>query len=300
MSIKERPSKDGNKDHQPSRTLSPIWEDSKRSNNMFYILRLMQGCCFGGLSVSQSIVNHYLDDTNMALGMAIMTSTGTCGFIIGPALSGVTVFPVEQYPSIFSSSQFLREFPVFLPNAIVAAALVLAMLLVTFFIPEPGSENREYSPLLIEDDGVETYEEDQETDEICGEYQEEHIDSHTVPTEITFWSRVANTNVAKVFATKDCIISCVLYGFLGFSACAFQELFPLLASTSPRHHGLGMTTTEIGLVMLIISAVLLALQVPVLSTITNALGPKKTFCVSALLQAFLLPFMPAVGEISSR
>ena len=261
------------------------------------------------MSVSQSMAYHYLDDSNKALGMAVLTSTGTSGFIIGPALAGVTVFPAEQYPSVFSNYAFLKEFPVFIPNSLVTAGLVVGALLVVFFIQIPTTDTTGYSPLLNEE-GSNTVEclslkEDCNSVEIGTDDQgklqvsEPEPESEPQLSWNKFWNRVRNTNVAKVFATKDCIISCILYGMVGFCACAFQELFPLLASTSVRYHGLAMTTSEIGIILLIVSAVIIILQVPVLSFIINTLGARNVFCWAALIQSFVIPLMPLVEKITA-
>ena len=259
------------------------------------------------MSVSQSMAYHYLDDSNKALGMAVLTSTGTSGFIIGPALAGVTVFPAEQYPSVFSNCSFLKEFPVFIPNALVTAGLVVGALLVVFFIQIPTNDTRDYSPLLNEEESTTSLppKEDCNSVEIGtddqGKLQVSEPEPESEPRSSwnKFWNGVRNTNVAKVFATKDCIISCILYGMVGFCACAFQELFPLLASTSVRYHGLAMTTSEIGIILLIVSAVIIILQVPVLSFIINTLGARNVFCWAALIQSFVIPLMPLVEKITA-
>ena len=84
--------------------------------------------------MARSVLREYLDDSNMALGMAIITLTATIGLIIGPAFSGVTVFPVEQYPGVFAKSSFLREVPVFLPSAVLSAGIMLSVIFIAVYL----------------------------------------------------------------------------------------------------------------------------------------------------------------------
>ena len=234
----------------------------------------------------------------MALGMAVITSTGTVGLVLGPAFAGVTVFPE------YLKSPFLKHFPTFIPNAIFASGLLLAIIFFAIFIPGSSNTASKYTALLTDEDRTETCVNDDdltenEDDRSADIVTECHGDL-SIKSLPSWRIVIMSTKLFKVFKTKDCILSCILYGLLGFSAIAFHELFPLLASTSVQFHGMAMTTSEIGIVLLVVSIVLIVVQIPLLTFIINKLGAKKSFCFSALFQGLLVPLLPLIAGITSR
>ena len=54
-----------------------------------FITRFLQGCCIGLLVVCKAYISAVCDNTNMAYGMAVLSSAFYTGMILGPAIGGM-------------------------------------------------------------------------------------------------------------------------------------------------------------------------------------------------------------------
>ena len=60
------------------------------SNNLYWaiITRLLQGCCMGMNVAVKALLCSICDDSNIAMGMTIITSSYSVGLIVGPSCAG--------------------------------------------------------------------------------------------------------------------------------------------------------------------------------------------------------------------
>ena len=274
------------------------------SRNYYWavVTRLLQGCSFGVIPISKSILYFELDDSNMAYGMTVLTSSGVLGYIIGPSFAGFLVFPAEKYPKVF-----LKEFPILLPHFIVFLLLCIGSILSVIYLPD----GKKYVLLYTDDDKVgkegeaikHPTDEEQNMDQCIinrGSNRSEDCKCNETVQATNILNKILKNNTIKVITVKDCFISCILYGIYGFASIASNEIFPLLASTSIEYNGMGFTTAEIGTVLLLASVILIVVQIPILRKVTCLLGARKTFICSAMLQALLTALIPSIGRIRNK
>ena len=63
---------------------------------------------------------------------------------------------------------------------------------------------------------------------------------------------------------------------------------------------MAMSTSEIGTVLFVVTGLLVLVQIPVLAAVIKLLGARLTFCLSALIQAILIPLLPVISTIEDR
>lgn len=286
-------------------TLSMLAFGFSRNYTWAFVTRLLQGCSFGVLNVSKSYLYERLDDTNSALGIAILTSCGSVGFILGPSVAGYLVFPIEQYPDVFSKQSIFNTFPILLPYLIVFVCLSIGIILALIYLPNDKASRKKKSCTANNDN-----ETGNEYSAMISstENEIERCSSTNSPMTTTYFlqdndetnSGKLSTKIRSVLKTRDCILSCISYGALGFSSIASNELFSLFASTATEYNGIGFKTSQIGTVLMIPSITLLAVQVPVLTKLSVYLGARKFFICSAYLQAAMIPLLPIIAMNQNR
>ena len=60
------------------------------SNNLYWatVTRLLQGCCMGLIVAVKALLCSVCDDSNIAMGMSVVTASFSVGLIIGPSCAG--------------------------------------------------------------------------------------------------------------------------------------------------------------------------------------------------------------------
>ncbi|XP_057298969.1 uncharacterized protein LOC130629680 [Hydractinia symbiolongicarpus] len=99
---------------------------------------------------------------------------------------------------------------------------------------------------------------------------------------------------------KECTQVSFLNTLYGIATFANYELFPLYAATSAKYHGMSFSTSDIGLLLLIVSACFLPTQLLLTSRIIRCYGSRKVFIGGNLLLAFVSPWTPILVEIISN
>ena len=108
--------------------------------------RFWLGMVNGVLPISKTAVSElaYGDRTLETRGMGLVMGMWGWGFLISPAISGITAEPLKQYPHVQWLQQdetiwyykLLQKFPFLLPNLIGTILGLLALLAVCLFVPE--------------------------------------------------------------------------------------------------------------------------------------------------------------------
>jgi Major Facilitator Superfamily len=108
--------------------------------------RFWLGIVNGVLPISKTAVSElaYGDRTLETRGMGLVMGMWGWGFLISPAISGITSEPLKQYPHVMWLQQdenvwyykLLQKFPFLLPNLIGTMLGLTALLAVTLFVPE--------------------------------------------------------------------------------------------------------------------------------------------------------------------
>lgn len=320
-------------------------------SNQYYfacVARFLQGCFFGVIYMSKSMLYNHLDDSNMTHGMTILTASGVIGYILGPSFAGFLVYPYQQYPSLFAHVQLFKMFPILLPYIVLVFVFIVFIVLSFVYLPN-NDHGTKYALLQQTDmDGTNESHEDNQQSEAVNNIRQNECEIKYIPPQqksgLTNEESKANglnanfvktineestdfieakldqpqkaiemlaptqnddkqepkavsPNLMQIVRNSDSLISCTLYGVYGLASIGSNELFPLYASTSKHYRGLGLTTSQIGTILLSGCIVLLFIQVPLIRRITNYLKARKTFIYAALIQGVLTLFIPAVGTI---
>ena len=263
----------------------------------------------------------------MSLGLSMVMTAFSSGIAIGPSIGGFLVFPDETYPSVFTPGNIFSRYSVLLPNVVIVVGLAAGVVLTKFFIPNEdkrkSTENVEQVEANADADMEWEEDSNEETDLLLQPrssygttsrssshkrsgnefvelslHEETHQPRTSPPTSrVSPLSKFKQSKFGRVFTVKECVASCTLYGLYSLFATGFGEIFPLLAASPPKYHGMGFTTSQIGLALMSVTLVLIVLQITILPKITNKYGAKKVFIVSALSLAFLSPMLPAVALV---
>ncbi|XP_065671458.1 uncharacterized protein LOC136089411 isoform X2 [Hydra vulgaris] len=83
----------------------------------------------------------------------------------------------------------------------------------------------------------------------------------------------------------------MLYGLYGVNGAGFGHLLPVFLATSKEYGGAAMKVFDIGIMMLVSSALVLFVQLST-AKLQFWLGAKKTFVGSTFIFAFMTPLLP--------
>jgi MFS family permease len=100
------------------------------------ISRCLNGALNGNIGVMKSMTAEMTDSTNMALAWALLPFAWSCGSTLGPLIGGELARPADRFPNIFGNSEFLKEYPYFLPCAVPATASALSWIVIFLYLKE--------------------------------------------------------------------------------------------------------------------------------------------------------------------
>ena len=202
--------------------------------------RSLHGLFMGMSAVAKSILVKVSDRTNVSLAISIFYSAWTIAFIVGPSVAGFLVFPVEQYPKVFSKNSVFAKYVVLLPNLLLGLCWVVALGFELGAVPDDRkrNDNEELVPLIDKANDAAQKDDPKITENHSG------LTSASARSS-PLWNRMSNE-----FGTKDFVICILLYLLIGFVLSGIEEMFPVFAATSSNYNGLQMTTSDIGVVLL--------------------------------------------------
>ncbi|XP_057298911.1 uncharacterized protein LOC130629649 isoform X2 [Hydractinia symbiolongicarpus] len=266
--------------------------------------RFLQGAATAIIVISKSIMADLCDNSNMPLAMTILSSTSAVGLIIGPSVAGFVVFPSEQYPDVFSEDSIFGRFGILLPNLILAIGFAIGVILITLFLPKCSKYNDERTPLLNSSSSKKENLNSRANKQSIDEQQKTTTQTATKPAQKWSWqewfAKIKTYKLIKLLCMKECTQVSFLNTLYGIATFANYELFPLYAATSAKYHGMSFSTSDIGLLLLIVSACFLPTQLLLTSRIIRCYGSRKVFIGGNLLLAFVSPWTPILVEIISN
>ncbi|XP_047143251.1 uncharacterized protein LOC105849351 isoform X3 [Hydra vulgaris] len=251
------------------------------------VTRFLQGFSMGIMVITKAYMSDICDDSNLATGMGVIFSGYNIGLVIGPSMAGFLVFPVEKYPKVFRKDHWMCQ---------------------QQFLTPHYKTSVDRDSLLIEDKkdssmfNVDAYLNCSVNLEILKKSKNEStrlIDSK--PSKLKkFLMLLKMSSFAKLLRNKDFLISSMLYGLYTLFTIGYEELFPVFASTSIEYGGLGMSTSEIGLLYLIVSVAMFIAQLVFINKMIDKFGSKKIFISSSLIFGFLMPLIPLISIIKNK
>ncbi|KAG1184051.1 hypothetical protein G6F36_007988 [Rhizopus arrhizus] len=249
------------------------------------VSRSLCGLLNGNIGVLKSMVSELTTDHlphQRARAFSLLPLMYGLGSIIGPMLGGFLSHPVKNYPSVFGHlgylTEFLIEYPYFLPCFISAFICILGLVFGFFFLEETHPayartvEDEEEGPLLQgnEEQSYSTFNSDHNT-----------IQKSPTPTIKYKAPTLKESITPSVFAI------CIAYGFFAFQAIYMDEIFPLYTASTRENGGLDFTSNEIGTALAFSGIVTLISQLIVLPALTRKLGLLSMFQYALFILVFL-------------
>lgn len=101
-------------------------------------VRLAQGLFNGAVGVAKGAVRDLTDETNEGRAMAQLGFAWGMGGIVGPLMGGLLCNPVDKFPWLFGTNEFLKQYPYVLPCLVVASFTATGAFLTFFIGPDGG------------------------------------------------------------------------------------------------------------------------------------------------------------------
>ncbi|KAJ9074002.1 hypothetical protein DSO57_1010758 [Entomophthora muscae] len=257
--------------------------------------RFMAGILNGNIGVLKSMVGEMTDRSNRAKAFNYVSMVFGLGLIIGPALGGFLVYPVDNFPSLFGNSNFFKEYPFFLPCFVSSALCAISLVFGLFYLEETSSISDSTlsvtTPLLVSDSAVSSV-----------------ILPYDIPSEDQVGSIESAPNVMQdtVHQKDTCEISkgtwLLIQSFMGMSLIdtIIEELFPFWAATHISDGGLDYQASDIGLLNSMMGVVLVAMQLGLYNKLQRKFSALTLLRWSFLLYVPLFLMMPTVKIFRDR
>lgn len=224
--------------------IAPILFGLAKDLPTVFIARALDGMFCGNMGVTRTYLGEIVDSSNEARGFSFLSTCFSAGLFIGPVLGGQLVFPASWAPSVFGGTIF-DEYPFLLPN-LTYALLAMAAWVIGFFFLEETLPKSQRLPLLSR------------------RRREQARDVQDVEPQ------AAPTPAASARRTLFQVL--VAYCLMSTFTCAGSQLFIMIFSFEHSVHGVGLSTSEIGLLNNVCAVALLCNQLFLYSRIVGRLG----------------------------
>lgn len=237
------------------------------------VSRCMCGVLNGNIGVLKTMIAELTDSTNMAQGFALVQVFWRVGTFVGPLMGGMLEHPQDSWPGLFAPS-FWRKYPYFLPCAVAAGFVVLAYLMMFFFLEETLSTKRR--PKMTSTTLSVTSRDDADNQEM-------------------FAQKSMADMPMRSLLTPTIVIPIANYSMISILDISLRTLMPLFFSTPTHLGGLGLSPSSIGLWLALFGIADGLLQVLFFAKIVDWIGPKRLFCVAALCFAPVMLVFPIMS-----
>ena len=244
--------------------------------------RSLHGLFMGMSAVGKSILVKVSDQTNLSLAFSIFYSAWTIAFIVGPSVAGFLVFPADQYPKLFSKDDVFGIYPVLLPNLTLAICWVVAIAFEVIAISDGLQQGAEELIPLMDKSNMVNQESSRDEDDSASTKNAKDVSCLS-----KYWNNIKNN-----YGTKDFITCIFLYLLVGFILSGIEEMFPVFAATSRVYHGLQLTTSKIGVLLLGAGIILLFAQTLVVPKLINFFRARFSLISASLCLVLVVPLIP--------
>jgi len=232
------------------------------------------GTVKGTRGVTRSMMAEMTDSRDIARAIAYYEMSYYLSGIIGSKIGGSLSRPVEQFPQLFGSSEFLQKYPYVLPCAICATLLLTAWLVGTIYLRETLAKPLPLSSLFKK----KTHQSE----------MDEGNESARRPLSL------------RAIFVPGIIIAAINLSSIYLVQAFYSETEVLYLSTPIKDGGLGLSLRAIGTFASIRSAVMGISQLFVFPRVHDKWGSKYVFALglSASIPQFLL--WPLMNWIARR
>ncbi|KAF9048269.1 MFS general substrate transporter [Hymenopellis radicata] len=218
--------------------------------------RALNGALNGNIGVIKSMMAEMTDSTNIAQAYAYMPISWSTGAVLGPIIGGALSRPAEQFPELFGNSEFLKEYPYFLPCAIPATFSAIAWGVTYLFLKETARNTTSVRSLL----------------------------KRAPSSETTTKTSTPEDDEEKALPLRSLLIPKVViaggnYAMLSLLDISFRAIQPVFLSTPVELGGLALPPPTIGKILSAYGIINGLFQVFFFARINNTWGSRYTFIV---------------------
>ncbi|KZS89254.1 MFS general substrate transporter [Sistotremastrum niveocremeum HHB9708] len=224
------------------------------------IFRAMTGGMNGNLGILKGMIAEITDESNQAKAFSFTPAVFAFSSIIGPTIGGSLSNPVKRFPSVFGSSTILKTYPYLLPCLATASYAVIGVLIAVFFLKETSGIKQAPSSQLRT------------------AVAEVPSDQMTNPDNSKSTS-ARNSATPSIIGLLTPRVRAALLNSSLFTFFVYMFGFTLLAfiATPPLYGGMGLSPTEIGLVLSIAGTYEGIFQLGLFPTAIRRLGTTMLF-----------------------
>ncbi|KAG1785984.1 MFS general substrate transporter [Suillus plorans] len=235
------------------------------------ISRCVCGVLNGNIGVMKTMMGELTDSTNMAQAFSLIPIIWSLGNFLGqvncPLMGGTLARPQDHWPVLFANS-FWGNYPYFLPCAVAACVLFVALFTMVFFLEETLSTKRR--PKL--------------SSATLGDSSGESLPQQSM----------ANVSLRSLL-TPAVVVPIANYTVFAFLDISRRALVPLFFSTPTYLGGLGFEPSSIGSWLALFGIMDGVLQALLFAKLVDRLGPKRLFSVSVSSYALLMVVLPIMS-----
>ncbi|KAL2645448.1 hypothetical protein R1flu_013035 [Riccia fluitans] len=219
-------------------------------------VRFLLGAFNGMFGTLKAYASEVCNEESQAWGLSTVSTSWNLGLMIGPAMGGFLARPAVNFPSLFSQDGFFGQYPYILPS-IVQAVFALAGLFVIPFMPETLHKHQTKQSSADQTKLVESAE----------------------PKE-SLWRNYALMATIAVYC-----IWC-------FMELAFTEVFSLWSVSPLGANGLGLPTSDVGMIIAIAGTSVFAFNMTLFPMVASYLGPIMVTRIPAMISVPLMILFP--------
>ncbi|KAG2057774.1 MFS general substrate transporter [Suillus hirtellus] len=236
------------------------------------ISRCLCGFLNGNVGVMKTMMGELTDSTNMAQAFALIPIVWSIGGFIGPLIGGTLARPQDHWPALFAGP-FWRNYPYFLPCAVAACLLVLALVMMLMFLEETLSTKHQ------------------------PKFTSTTVSVSSSPDRESLVKNSMANMPLRSLLTPSVVIPMANYAMVALLDVSFRVLMPLFFSTPTYLGGLGFDPAVIGSWLALFGIIDGAFQGLFFARIVDWIGPKRLFCVSVSCYAPLMAMFPIMSWI---
>ncbi|KAG1876636.1 MFS multidrug-resistance DHA1 sub-family [Suillus subalutaceus] len=245
------------------------------------ISRCLVGALNGNIGVIKSVTAEMTDSTNMARAWAFVPLAWSSGATLGPLIGGGLARPADRFPNIFGGSEFLKEYPYFLPCAIPAAISALTWIFIFLYLKESQTSTPQVniSQLLP------------------------WKKRNTVPLAALEPPPVSSSIGDKPVPIRALFVRPVFVATGGYAGIAlvdmaFRTVQPVFYATPISLGGLGLDTPAIGTILAVQGTAIGVMQLLIFAKLHDIMGAKKLWLFALTCALPMIALYPALNTLA--
>lgn len=302
------------------------------SFNIYWAIvsRFLVGVFNGIIGTTKAILGDVSDDSNQAVGLALLSVGWGSGLLLGPTIGGHLSEPAQKF-AFFAAKELklFESYPYLLPNMLSAIACLIMFVITLVYLPETKnirSANQSAvfadhassavaatkKPLIVnvEAPAIVTVQGTGrgicraipiEVNEACltgtsavMKSEPAIIPVEKAPPDAQKTKKTSLRALCSMLADHKVGMATALFSIFSFSCVALDESIPLWAATNTTYGGLGFTTSQLGTMTGAFNVPCLLMNILVFPKLEKWFGCVRTFCVASFVlfvTTIAIPFL---------